>query len=70
MKRFIQTRFFILIKQNENVLLPYLEIEYDEFVSFLFAEHTVMEKVAYRSALIYTQEELVSLSKILEKKLY
>jgi hypothetical protein len=68
MKRFSETEFFILIKTNKNVLLPSVEQAYDEFVVFLCSEYYVMKPVAYRNALVYIREELIYLSKVLEKK--
>jgi hypothetical protein len=41
---------------------------YDEFAAFLFAEFGTMENMAYRDALAYTCEELISLAEISEKK--
>jgi hypothetical protein len=68
MKRFSQTEFFILIKANNNVLLSAVEQAYDEFAFFVFAEYAVMKPIAYHNALVYIREELLSLSKVLEKK--
>jgi hypothetical protein len=69
MKRFIQTEFFILIKTNKNVPLSYMEQAYDEFTLSVFAGYNVMRRMAYRNALIYTREELIVLSKSIEKKM-
>ncbi|MDR0603716.1 MAG: hypothetical protein LBG80_05355 [Bacteroidales bacterium] len=68
MKRFIQTQFVILIKTNKNVSLSTLEQAYDEFAEFLCTECTVMDSTICRNALVYTRVELISLTKMLEKK--
>jgi hypothetical protein len=68
MKRFIQTKFFRLLKKNGNIRMSSLNSEYDEFAAFLFAEHDTMRKTDYRSALVYTRRELISLAEVSEKK--
>jgi hypothetical protein len=61
MKRFTKTRFFLLIKENNNNLSS-LEDEYEKFSCHLFAENIVdTNKETYHSSLIYTRVELESL---------
>jgi hypothetical protein len=68
MNRFIQTKFFFLLKVNKNIQLSSLEGKYVEFASFLFAESVTAGKMAYLNALVYTWTELASLAEMPEKK--
>lgn len=68
MKQFTKTRFFLLIKENNNNL-SLLEGEYEKFAGHLFAEGIACtDKTAYRNVLVYTHAELVSLTEVSEKK--
>ena len=72
MKNFTSTSFFLLLKESSQTGIDIdsqvLENGYDEFTVFLFSENTVADKKTYHNMLIYTQVELVSLTKALEKK--
>jgi hypothetical protein len=68
MKQFTKTRFFLLIKENNNDPSS-LEDEYEKFACHLFAEGiNCTDKTAYHNALVYTHAELASLTEILGKK--
>jgi hypothetical protein len=69
MKQFIQMKFFLLIKENNNNLSS-LEDEYEKFACHLFAEGiTCIDKTAHHSMLIYTRVELAGLlTRVSEKK--
>jgi hypothetical protein len=68
MKQFTKTRFFLLIKENNNDLSS-LEDEYKKFACHLFAEGIACtDKTAYHNALVYTCVELASLTEVSKKK--
>jgi hypothetical protein len=74
MKRFIETRFFLLMKASlhENHSLSHIEDAYDKFASVLFLERgkTLDLNIFYNTA-CYTQVELKYLhNQLTDKKKY
>jgi hypothetical protein len=70
MKQFIQTEFFLLLKENDNNPSS-LEDEYEKFACHLLTEGiTCTDKTAYRNILVYTHVELTSLTGVSEKKCF
>jgi hypothetical protein len=73
MKRFIKTKFFLLLKESlqaqTGIDTQVLNNEYDKFAMLLFMDTTLFsDKVTYRNSLVYTNAELASLTEVSEKK--
>jgi hypothetical protein len=73
MKRFIKTKFFLLMKESSQAQMgmdtQVLNNEYDKFAMLLFTDTTLSsDKVAYRNSLVYTNAELVGLTEVSGKK--
>lgn len=72
MKRFIETKFFQAIRNASPLVLNdlVLNMEYDEFVKFLFSEsNAFVNKTEYRNSLVYTLTELQNLRRVSGKKI-
>jgi hypothetical protein len=66
MKRFIQTKFFRVLRENpEN---DNLEKLYVEFVKIVFAESNQLSLFDYRNALCYAKVEFVCLQNLNKMK--
>jgi hypothetical protein len=73
MKRFISTKFFLLLQDASQKSIDMdaqvLANGYDEFVLLLFSEVTAStDRVAYHNMLVYTCVELASLTGVSGKK--
>ena len=73
MKRFISTKFFLLLqKASQNGIdidANVLKVEYDRFVMLVFSESGILtDKQIFHNTLVYTRVELASLTAVLKKK--
>ena len=61
MKRFLETKFFFLLKNTSQsgINTQILATEYDNFASFLFVENALMrDKTNFYNILCYTRVEI------------